>query len=152
MTATGKPQKLLPAMTCIRQANNQSYDAVNWVRKSIQSVHAARLMSIFCVKFDISANFYGKYSAPFSQADRGFGHAEEGVRLELCVFCLRGFWFMLSRPEVNRTSRSSSASLRKNCASFRMAGKNAHFPACAAAPRIIKHQRAARDNRSVTDR
>jgi hypothetical protein len=53
-------------------------------------------MSIFCVKLDISANFYGKYSAPFAQADRGFGHAEEGVRLELCGFCLRGFWFMLS--------------------------------------------------------
>ena len=96
MTATGIPEKLLPPMTRIRQANNQSHNAVNWVCKSIQRVHAARLMSIFCVKLDISVNFYGKYSAPFSQADRGFGHAEEGVRLELCGFCLRGFWFMLS--------------------------------------------------------
>jgi hypothetical protein len=96
VTATGIREELLPAMTCIHQANNQSHDAVNWVRKSIQRVHAARLMSIFCVKLDISANFYGKYSAPFPQADRGFGHAEEGVRLELCGFCLRGFWFMVS--------------------------------------------------------
>jgi hypothetical protein len=38
-------------MTGIGQANNQSHDAVNWVRKSIQRVHAARLMmSIFRVK------------------------------------------------------------------------------------------------------
>jgi hypothetical protein len=97
VTATGKPQKLLSAMTRIRQANDQSHDAVNWVSKSIQRVHAARLMmSIFRVKLDISANFYGKYSAPFLPAGRGFGHAEEGVRLERCGFCLRGFWFMLS--------------------------------------------------------
>jgi hypothetical protein len=53
-------------------------------------------MSIFWVKLDISANFYGKYSAPFPQADRGFGHTEEGVRLDLCGFCRRGFWFMVS--------------------------------------------------------
>src|SRR5438309_3583708 len=35
MTATGKPEKLLPAMTCIRQPNDQSHDAVNWVCESI---------------------------------------------------------------------------------------------------------------------
>src|ERR1700730_9820468 len=46
-----------------------------------------------------------------------------GQALERYGFCLRGFWFMLSWPEVNQTSRTSSASLRKNCASFRFGGK-----------------------------
>ena len=51
VTATGKAEKLLPAMTCIRQTSNQAHDAVNWVGKSIQGVHGPRLMrSIFRVK------------------------------------------------------------------------------------------------------
>jgi len=32
-------EKFLAAMTGIHQANNQSYDAVNWVCKSIQRIH-----------------------------------------------------------------------------------------------------------------
>jgi hypothetical protein len=69
----------LPAMTCVSQAYNQSHDAVNWVGKSIQRVHVARLMmSIFRVKPMARANstedmnsynsptthFYGKYFLP----------------------------------------------------------------------------------------
>ena len=51
MPATWKGEKLLPAVTSIRQAKDQSHQAVNWICKSIQRVHVARLgKSIFCVK------------------------------------------------------------------------------------------------------
>lgn len=103
----------------------------------------------FRVKVDVSANFYGKYSAPSLPADRSFGHAEETVRLERCGFRSRGFRFILSWPEVNQTSRNSSAFLRKNCASFRVAVKVRVSPV---ALLIVKHHRTARDNRLVTDR
>jgi hypothetical protein len=58
VTATGKSEKLLSAVTCIRQANNQSHDAVNRVRKSIQRVQLA-LLSQESPK--LTAHFYGKY-------------------------------------------------------------------------------------------
>jgi len=51
MAASGKREKLLTAMTGIRQPNNKPHEAVNWICKSIQKVHATRLMmSIFSVK------------------------------------------------------------------------------------------------------
>ncbi len=58
MTATGIPEKLLSAMTCVRQANDQSHDAVDWIRKSIQRVQLA-LLSQELPK--LTAHFYGKY-------------------------------------------------------------------------------------------
>ena len=60
MTATGIPEKLLSAMTCVRQADDQSHDAVNWIRKSVQRVQLA-LLSQELPK--LTAHFYGKYSA-----------------------------------------------------------------------------------------
>ncbi len=58
MTATGIPEKLLSTMTCVRQANDQSHDAVNWIRKSIQRAQLA-LLSQELPK--LTAHFYGKY-------------------------------------------------------------------------------------------
>src|SRR5204863_7609446 len=55
---TGIPEKLLSAMTCVRQANDQSHDAVNWIRKSIQRAQLA-LLSQELPK--LTAHFYGKY-------------------------------------------------------------------------------------------
>src|ERR1700730_5376627 len=95
---------------------------------------------------------YGKSSVPFLPADRGVRHAKEGAHRTLCSFCSPALCFMWRCAELNQTSSTSSAFLRKNCASFRMAGKSAHFPGCVAAPQIVKHQRTARDNRLATDR
>ncbi len=58
MTATGIAEKLLSAMTCVCQANDQSHDAVNWIRKSIQRSQLA-LLSQELPK--LTAHFYGKY-------------------------------------------------------------------------------------------
>jgi len=57
VTATGIPEKLLAAMTCVRQANDQSHEAVNWIRKSIQRAQLA-LLSQESPK--LTAHFYGK--------------------------------------------------------------------------------------------
>ncbi len=46
------------------------------------------MRSIFRAKLDGSANFFGKYPAPFLPVDRGFGYAGKGVRLERCDLCL----------------------------------------------------------------
>src|SRR5437667_11944247 len=45
-------------MTCVCQANDQSHDAVNWIRKSIQRSQLA-LLSQELPK--LTAHFYGKY-------------------------------------------------------------------------------------------
>jgi len=58
VTATRIAEKLLSAMTCIRQPNNQSHEAVNWIRKSIQRAQLA-LLSQELTK--LTAHFYGKY-------------------------------------------------------------------------------------------
>jgi hypothetical protein len=51
VTAAGEAEKLLPAMTGVGQSNNESHDTVNWIRKSIERVHAPRMMtSTFAVK------------------------------------------------------------------------------------------------------
>jgi len=51
MAAAGKCEKFLAPVACVGQPNNESHDAVNWIRKSIQKVHGTRLMtSIFAVK------------------------------------------------------------------------------------------------------
>ena len=62
MTTTGIPEKLLSAMTCIRQADNQSHDTENWIRKSIQIVQCA-LLSQELPK--LTAHFYGKCAGVF---------------------------------------------------------------------------------------
>ena len=62
MTTTGIPEKLLSAMTCIGQANNQSHDAVDWIRKSIQRVQLV-LLSQELPK--LTAHFYGKCAGVF---------------------------------------------------------------------------------------
>jgi hypothetical protein len=55
--ATRIREELLPAMTCVRQADNQSHDTVNWIRKSIQRVQCALLSQEFP---KLTAHFYGK--------------------------------------------------------------------------------------------
>ena len=62
MTTTGISEKLLAAMTCVGQANNQSHDAVDWIRKSIQRVQLV-LLSQELPK--LTAHFYGKCAGVF---------------------------------------------------------------------------------------
>jgi hypothetical protein len=60
VTATRIPEKLLSAVTCVRQANDQSHNAINWVCKSVQRVHTVKTRTLISGVAEVDCAFLRK--------------------------------------------------------------------------------------------